>query len=66
MGERKLKLIDVSRDTGIHRNTIRSLYQETALRIDLTVLETLCRYFDCGIGDLLELVDDQVSHEKRA
>lgn len=58
MGERKLKLIDVSRDTGIHRNTVRALYQETALRIDLSVMETLCRYFECEVGDLLEVVDD--------
>lgn len=58
MGERKLKLIDVSRDAGIHRNAVRTLYQETARRIDLSVLETLCRYFECQVGDLLEVVDD--------
>ena len=35
MGERKLKISDVARDTGLHRNTITLLYQETATRIDL-------------------------------
>ncbi len=55
MGERKLKISDVSRDTGLHRNTVTLLYQETATRIDLDAIETLCRYFDVSVGDLFEL-----------
>lgn len=55
MGEKKLKISDVSRDTGINRGTITRLYQETAVRVEFEVLEELCRYFDCSIGDLLEV-----------
>ncbi len=55
MGERKLKVIDVSRDTGINRGTITRLYHETATRIELDVIEELCRYLDCEVGELLEL-----------
>jgi putative transcriptional regulator len=58
MGERKLKISDVARDTGLHRNTITLLYQETATRVDLDAIEALCRYFEIGVGDLLELSDD--------
>ncbi|MAG65300.1 MAG: Cro/Cl family transcriptional regulator [Pseudomonadales bacterium] len=57
MGARKLKLIDVARDTGINRGTITRLYHETATRVDLDVIETLCRYLDCEVGELFELVD---------
>ncbi|MGQ2923875.1 helix-turn-helix domain-containing protein [Hydrogenophaga sp. ANAO-22] len=57
MGERKLKISDVARDTGLHRNTITLLYQETATRIDLEAVETLCRYFSVGVGDLFEYID---------
>lgn len=57
MGERKLKISDVARDTGLHRNTITLLYQETANRVDLDAIEVLCRYFGVGVGDMLELVD---------
>jgi hypothetical protein len=35
MGERKLKISDVARDTGLHRNTVALLYHETATRVDL-------------------------------
>lgn len=58
LGEKKLKISDVSRDTGLNRGTLTRLYQETAERVDLDVLEQLCRYLDCEVGDLLELVDD--------
>ncbi len=58
LGEKKLKISDVSRDTGLNRGTLTRLYQETAERVDLDVLEQLCRYLGCEVGDLLELIDD--------
>lgn len=57
MGERKLKISDVARDTGLHRNTITLLYQETATRVDLEAIDALCRYFEVGVGDLFEFVE---------
>ena len=59
MGEQKLKVIDVARATGLNRNTITLLYNETATRVDLAAIEALCKLFDCQVGDLLELVDEQ-------
>lgn len=58
MGERKLKISDVARDTGLHRNTITLLYQETATRVDLEAINSLCKYFDVTVGQLLEFVED--------
>ncbi len=57
MGEKKLKIADIARDTDINRGTITRLYHETAERIGLETIETLCRYLDCEIADLFELVD---------
>lgn len=56
MGERKLKIIDVARQTGLHRNTVTLLYNETATRVDLETIDALCSLFDCQIGDLFEFV----------
>ena len=56
MGERKLKIADVARDTGINRGTLTRLYYETAERIELEVLDQLCEYFQIDISDLLERV----------
>jgi len=58
MGEKRLKIADVARDTSINRGTITRMYHEEATRVDLEVIETLCRYFDIEVGDLYELTDD--------
>jgi putative transcriptional regulator len=55
MGEKKLKISDVSRDTGINRGTITRLYRETAKRVEFDVLEKLCIYLKCDIGVFLDI-----------
>jgi len=59
MGKRKLKITDLARETGINRGTITRLYHETASRIELDVVDTLCRYFDCEVKDLFEYIEDK-------
>lgn len=56
LGERKLKISDVARDTGINRGTLTRLYYETAERIELEVLDQLCEYFEVDLGELIERV----------
>lgn len=57
MGERKLKISDVARETGINRGTLTRLYYETAERVELEVLDSLCDYFGVDLPQLLEKVD---------
>lgn len=57
LGERKLKISDVARDTGINRGTLTRLYYETAERIDLEVLDQLCSYFGVDLPELLDRKD---------
>ncbi|MFK7853282.1 MAG: helix-turn-helix domain-containing protein, partial [Granulosicoccus sp.] len=54
MSERKLKIADVARETGLNRNMVTLLYKETATRVDLDAIEKLCELFDCEVGQLLE------------
>ena len=54
MGERKLKLADVARLTGLHRNTVTLLYNETAARVDVETIEKLCELFECKVENLFE------------
>ena len=56
MGERKLKIVDVARETGLHRNTVTLLYNETAARVDLEAIDKLCEFFDVEVGELFERV----------
>ncbi len=53
LGDRKLKISDVARDTGINRGTLTRLYYETAERVELEVLDQLCDYFGIDLPALL-------------
>lgn len=57
MGERKVRVADVARDTKLHRNMLTLLYKETATRIELEAVDTLCRYFNVPVGELFEFID---------
>lgn len=64
MGERKMKIVDVARETGLHRNTITLLYRKTAAGIELEAMDRLCRLFGCGVEDLFEFVPEVRIHER--
>jgi putative transcriptional regulator len=57
LGDRKLKVAEIARDTGINKNTLHRLYNETATRVDLEVVETLCRYLSIEVGELFEVIE---------
>lgn len=54
MGEHKMNIADVARETALNRNTITLLYRETASRVELETIDKLCNLFNCKVGDLLE------------
>ncbi|WP_338034443.1 helix-turn-helix transcriptional regulator [Legionella cardiaca] len=55
MGERKMRIADVARETGLSRARVTLLYKETAQKMDLKAMEKLCLLFECQVGELLEL-----------
>lgn len=59
MGKKKMKISDLARETGLHRNTITLLYKEEAARVELDAMEKLCIYLDCSVGELFEYVPDE-------
>jgi putative transcriptional regulator len=58
MGEKKLKISDLATATNINRGTITRLYKETFTRVEIEVIEQLCKFFNCGVGDLFEYIGD--------
>lgn len=58
MGEKKLRVADVARSIGVHRNAITLLYEETATRVDLDTVNKLCEFLECEIKDLFEFVSE--------
>lgn len=61
LGEQKLKISDVARDTGINRGTLTRMYHETLVRIDLETINTLCDYLSVSVGELLEHQENETS-----
>ena len=64
MGEKRVRIIDVARATGISRNFLAKLYHDRAVRIDLNDLAKLCAYFGCPVSDLLEWVPEAAAASK--
>ena len=59
LGEKKLSIADISRDTGINRGVITRLYHETAIRVDLEVVEKICYYLDCDLNELFSIEKEE-------
>lgn len=63
MGEKKLRIADVARETGLSRATVTLLYKETAQKVDLESIEKICRLFNCKVGELFELQSELESQQ---
>jgi putative transcriptional regulator len=51
----------VCNETGLARNTVANLYNETVTRVDYNTMEKLCKMFHCSVGDLFEYDDNKSS-----
>ena len=50
--QKGLRVADAERDTDISRTTLYRMYNNESSRVDLEILEKLCRYLDCEPSDL--------------
>jgi putative transcriptional regulator len=53
--KQRVSLIRVAKETGISKYTIYALANNELHEFPREVIEKLCTYFDCAIGDLLKL-----------
>ena len=58
MGEHKMRIADVARETGLSRVTTTLLYKETAQKVDLEDIEQICVLFDCTKATALLMSDE--------
>lgn len=59
MGERRMKISELSELTGLHRNGLSKLYNENTDGIKFDTLEKICKALHCEISDLLEIVEEE-------
>lgn len=58
MGEKRLKISELSEMTGLHRNGLTKLYYEKTDGVKFETLEKLCRTLNCSVGELIEFTED--------
>jgi putative transcriptional regulator len=61
--KRRVSIAEVSRTTGIAERTLQSWAKNDVTRYDAPVIEALCAYFGCQVGELIvnEPIPDQAS-----
>ncbi len=59
---RRISLRTVAEETGVTRYTIYALANDELREYPKEVLEKLCNYFDCTVGDLLLTQESEGSH----
>lgn len=53
LAERKLKVADLVRSTGINKSTLHKLYNDESVRIDFETIDKICIALEIEVGDLL-------------
>lgn len=61
LGQRKLKISEVHRKTGISRTTLTKLYYGEENAVSYTVLAKLCTALNCEVADILEVQQEAVA-----
>lgn len=54
LGERLLKVSDVSKATGIARSTVTAIYYQRSKNTQLETLLKICDYLEIPLSDLIE------------
>lgn len=55
LGQRKMKISEVHRLTGISRTTLTKLYYGEGNAVSYAVLAKLCTALNCDVADILEV-----------
>ena len=71
LAERKLKVADLVRSTGINKSTLHKLYNDESVRIDFETIDKICMALNVEVGDLLILkknnknqdIEEQLGHK---
>lgn len=60
LAEKKLKVIDLVRITGLSKTTLYKLYNGESIRIDFETLEKICKTLNVDVGDVLQYRPDDI------
>lgn len=53
-GKNKMKIPELVEISGVNKNTLYAIYNNKITRIDVSVIERICKALKCTPGDLIE------------
>lgn len=59
LGKNKMTRKELAELVGVRPNTIGDLYNEKVKRVDLNLLNNICKVLSCDLSDLLEYQPDE-------
>ena len=59
LGVHKMTRKKLAEMIGVRANTIGNMYNENIKKIDIDVLNNICRTFDCRVQDVIEYIADE-------
>ena len=65
LAERRMKVADLIRMTGISKSTMHKIYNEQTSRIDFETMDKICEALNIGVGDLFTYVPNESVEEKQ-
>ena len=66
LAERRLKVADAVRATGVSKTTLHKIYNDQSSRIDFDTIDKLCEYLEVEVGDIFEYVrEDEEKNTKK-
>ena len=65
LAERRMKVADLIRMTGISKSTMHKSYNEQTSRIDFETMDKICEALDIGVGDLFTYVPNESLDEEK-
>ncbi len=54
LAEKRLKVADVVRETGISKTTLHKIYNEQSTRIEFETIDKLCAFLEVTVDELFE------------
>ncbi|WP_440453922.1 helix-turn-helix domain-containing protein [Psychrobacter sp. ASPA161_9] len=59
LAERRMKVADLIRMTGISKSTMHKIYNEQTSRIDFETMDKICEALDIEVGDLFTYMPNE-------
>lgn len=65
LAEKRLKVADAVRETGISKTTLHKIYNEQSTRIEFETIDKLCAFLDVTVDELFEHIPNNVEEASK-